>query len=103
MSGIVSPSGVSGGSSFEAELGDNGPAVDVRRNEVLRILDWREREGWWACAPRVLARISVSSPTTNGGEEPSGDWTAPALPGGGAFLAALMASLNAASSGSASV
>jgi hypothetical protein len=102
MSGMVSPSGVNGGSSFEAEVGDNGPAVDVRRNEVLRILDWREREGWWACAPRVLARISVSSPTINRGEELSGDWTVPAPADGGAFLAALMTSLNAASSGSVS-
>jgi hypothetical protein len=100
----VSPSGVNGGSSFEAEPGDNGPAVDVRRNEVLRILDWREREreGLLTCAPRVLARISVSSPPINGGEKPSGDWTVSASADGRAFLAASMASLNAASSGSAS-
>lgn len=78
MSGIVSPSGVSGGNSCIADVGDNGPWVDVRRKEVLRILDWRESEGWRACRPRVLVRMSVSSPAVDGGEMLSGDWMASA-------------------------
>ena len=104
MSGIVSPSGVSGGSSCEAEVGDKGPWVDVRRNEVLRSLDCKESEGWRPCGTRVLTRVSLSSAAICVGEVVSGDWCGSDSPwaGEGAPAAALMASLNAASSGSVS-
>ena len=85
-------------------MGDRGACVDVRRNEVLRSLDCTEREGWRPCGARVLARVSVSSLAICVGEVVSGDWYVCGSPwaGGGAPTAALMASLNAASSGSVS-
>jgi hypothetical protein len=46
--------------------------------------------------------MSTSSPAISGGEVFSGEWTATVSVEGEAFVAALMASLNAASSGSAS-
>ena len=98
----MSPSGVSGGRSCEADVGDNGPLVDVWRKEVLRILDWRDREGWRPCGARLLGRVSASSPIIGGGEMFSGESTVSASACGKAFVAAWIASLNAASSGSVS-